>query len=96
MDGRTFGQRENSIPTHKHSLRGGGITRALISLRAADLCLYFSHMQRTRFYHGAALYKPEIEAIHVIQAVICHEYRKSLQANRFKNLFATKGSGAVA
>ena len=24
MDGRTFGQRENSILTHKHSLRGGG------------------------------------------------------------------------
>ena len=22
MDGRTDGQRENSIPTHKHSLRG--------------------------------------------------------------------------
>ena len=22
MDGRTFGQRENSIPTHKHSLQG--------------------------------------------------------------------------
>ena len=24
MDGRTLGQRENSIPSHKHSLRGGG------------------------------------------------------------------------
>ena len=24
--GRTFGQRENSIPSHKHSLRGGIIT----------------------------------------------------------------------
>ena len=23
--GRSFGQRENSIPSHKHSLRGGGI-----------------------------------------------------------------------
>ena len=27
MDGRTDGQRENSIPSHKHSLRGGIITK---------------------------------------------------------------------